>query len=159
GKVQGGSGSINALIYVRGQKSDFDDWAAQGNPEWSFDDVLPYYKRLESHPLGNTEYHRADGRVRITQMRSEAHPICEAFLQGCVKRGFALNDDFNGAWMEGVEIYAINPRDGLRDPSSRAYLRQALDRPQLTVEHHCRVERILFDDQKSAKGVMYRHNG
>ncbi len=97
GKVQGGSGSINAMIYVRGQRSDFDDWAAKGNPGWAFDDVLPYYKRLESHPLGNTEYHRADGRIRITPMRSQAHPICSAFLQGCAALGFPLNADFNGA--------------------------------------------------------------
>jgi len=115
GKVLGGSGSINALIYVRGQRSDFDDWAAQGNVGWGFEDVLPYYKRLESHPLGNTEYHRADGRVRITQMRSAAHPICAAFLEACAKLGFPRNDDFNGASLEGAGIYDINTRDGLRD--------------------------------------------
>ncbi|MBV8805699.1 MAG: GMC family oxidoreductase N-terminal domain-containing protein [Sinobacteraceae bacterium] len=159
GKVQGGSGSINALIYVRGQKSDFDDWAAGGNPGWAFEDVLPYYKRLESHPLGNTEYHRADGRVRITQMRGEAHPICDAFLDACARLGFPHNDDFNGASIEGAGIYDINTRDGMRDSSSRAYLEPALDRPQLTIEHHCLVERIVFDIHKRASGVTYRHNG
>jgi choline dehydrogenase len=159
GKVQGGSGSINALIYVRGQKSDFDDWAAQGNAGWAFEDVLPYYKRLESHPLGNTEYHRADGRVRITQMKSAAHPICTTFLDACAKLGFPRNDDFNGASLEGAGIYDINTRDGLRDSSSRAYLQPALDRTQLTVEHHCLVDRVLFDDQRKATGVSYRYNG
>jgi choline dehydrogenase len=159
GKVQGGSGSINALIYVRGQRSDFDDWAAQGNAGWAFEDVLPYYKRLESHPLGNTEYHRADGRVRITQMKSAAHPICGAFLEACEKLGYPRNDDFNGASLEGAGIYDINTRDGLRDSSSRAYLQPALDRTQLDVEHHCMVDRVLFDDQRKATGVSYRQNG
>ncbi len=159
GKVQGGSGSINALIYVRGHRRDFDDWAAQGNPGWSFEDVLPYYKRLESHPLGNTEYHRADGRVRITQMKDEAHPICSAFLDACEGLGYPRNDDFNGASIEGAGIYDINARGGLRDSSSRAYLQPALNRTQLTVEHHCLVERVLFDDRKKATGVAYRHNG
>ncbi len=159
GKVQGGSGSINALIYVRGQRSDFDDWAAQGNDGWAFEDVLPYYKRLESHPLGNTEYHRADGRVRITQMKSAAHPICAAFLDACEQLGYPLNDDFNGATLEGAGIYDINTRDGLRDSSSRAYLEPALDRTQLTVEHHCLVDRVLLNDQRKATGVSYRCNG
>jgi choline dehydrogenase len=159
GKVLGGSGSINALIYIRGQKSDFDEWAAKGNPGWSFEDVLPYYKRLESHPLGNTEYHRADGRVRITQMRNEAHPICAAFLDACAGLGFARNDDFNGESLEGAGVYDINTRDGLRDSSSRAYLHPALNRTQLTLEPDCLVTRVLFDERKRATGVAYRHNG
>jgi len=70
---------------------------------WAFEDVLPYYKRLESHPLGNTEYHRADGRVRITQMKGEAHPICSAFLEGCAGLGFPLNDDFNPPAADKIE--------------------------------------------------------
>jgi choline dehydrogenase len=159
GKVQGGSGSINALIYVRGQRSDFDDWVAQGNAGWAFEDVLPYYKRLESHPLGNTEYHRADGRVRITQMKNAAHPICGAFIAACEGLGYPRNEDFNGASLEGAGIYDINTRDGLRDSSSRAYLQPALSRTQLDVEYHCLVERVLFDGNRKATGVSYRSDG
>jgi choline dehydrogenase len=159
GKVQGGSGSINAMIYVRGQRGDFDDWAAQGNPGWKFEEVLPYYKRLESHPLGNTEYHRADGRVRITPMRDAAHPLCSVFLDACSALGYPRNDDFNGASIEGAGIYDINTRDGLRDSSSRAYLEPALNRHQLTVELYSRVNRILFDGNRRATGVSYHHNG
>jgi choline dehydrogenase len=158
GKVQGGSGSINALIYIRCQKSDFEDWA-QDNPGWAFEDVLPYYKRLESHPVGNSEYHRADGRIRITPMKGEEHPICAAFLEACDGLGFPRNDDFNGASLEGAGIYDINTRDGFRDSSSRAYLQPALDRPQLTLEHHSLVERVQFDVHKRAVGVTYRQNG
>lgn len=159
GKVQGGSGSVNAMIYIRGQRSDFDDWSAPGNSGWSFEDVLPYYRRLESHPLGNTEYHRADGRIRITQMRDQAHPLCDSFLDACKHLGFPLNDDFNGATLEGAGIYDINTRQGFRDSSSRAYLHPAMGRPQLTVELQCLVDRILFDDQKRAIGVSYLQNG
>jgi choline dehydrogenase len=155
GKVQGGSGSINALIYIRGQKSDFDEWARLGNAGWAYEDVLPYYKRLESHPLGNTEYHRANGRVHITQMKSEAHPICNAFLDACEGFGYPRNDDFNGASMEGAGIYDINTHGGLRDSSSRAYLQEALNHTQLTVEHHCMVDRIVFDERKRATGVSF----
>jgi choline dehydrogenase len=159
GKVQGGSGSINAMIYIRGQRSDFDDWATAGNSEWSYDEILHYYKKLESHPLGNTEYHNADGPIRITQMKPFAHPICDAFLRGCADLGYSRNEDFNGATLEGVGIYDINTRNGLRDSSSRAYLEPALDRPQLQIQHHCRVERILLQDNRRATGVQYRQNG
>ena len=155
GKVQGGSGSINAMIYIRGQKSDFNDWSALGNTGWAYEDVLPYYKRLEAHWLGDTEYHRSNGRIHITQMKPEAHPICNAFLDACKGLGYPLNDDFNGASMEGVGIYDINTNGGLRDSSSRAYLQEALNNTQLTVEHHCLVDKILFDGQKRATGVSF----
>jgi choline dehydrogenase-like flavoprotein len=159
GKVQGGSGSINALIYVRGQQRDFDDWVANGNPGWSFEDLLPYYKKLESHPLGNTAYHNADGPIHLTQMKSGAHPICAAFLHACEAFGYPRNDDFNGASLEGAGIYEINTRNGLRDSSSRAYLKPALNRRNLTVQRNSVVEKILFDDQRRATGVTFHHNG
>ena len=158
GKVQGGSGSINALIYIRGQRGDFRDWTANGNRGWSFEEVLPYYRKLESHPLGDTEYHGSDGPIRITPMRDAAHPICGAFLDACAGLGIPRNDDFNGASLEGAGIYDINTRGGLRDSSSRAYLVPALRRPHLRVEHHCHVERVLFDGVR-ARGVSYRQNG
>ena len=159
GKVQGGSGTINALIYIRGQRADFDDWVANGNPGLSYEDVLPYYRRLESHPLGNTPYHAADGPIRITQMRPYAHPICNAFLQACQGLGYPGNDDFNGVSLEGVGIYDINTRAGLRDSSSRAYLRPALRRSHLTFEPHSLVESVLFDQEARAQGVRVRRHG
>jgi len=158
GKVQGGSGSINAMIYIRGQKSDFDDWAAAGNPGWSFEDVLPYYKKIESHPLGNTEYHGADGPIHVTQMKPYAHPICAAFLTACADMGYPRNDDFTGASIEGGGVYDITTRNGLRDSSSRSYLKPALKRPQLTFERESLVEKVLFRGRR-AIGVSLRHNG
>jgi choline dehydrogenase len=158
GKVLGGSGSINALVYVRGQPSDFDDWAAGGNAGWSFEEVLPYFKKIESHPLGDTPYHGSDGPIRITRTKDRIHPVCTAFLDACDSLGYARNDDFNGASLEGAGVYDINTRGGLRDASSRAYLRPALRRPQLRFVPECLVEKILFEGNR-AKGVRFRRAG
>src|SRR6218665_24698 len=106
GKVLGGSGAINALVYVRGQASDFDDWAAQGNPGWAYDALLPWFKRLESPPLGDTRWHSSSGKIRIT--RDPVHPICQAFFAACASLGYASNDDFNGAQLGGYGTYHIN---------------------------------------------------
>jgi choline dehydrogenase len=117
GKVLGGSGAINAMIWVRGQRRDFDDWAAQGNPGWGWDDVLPWFRQLESHWLGDTEWHSSRGRINIK--RDSVHPICDAFFDACQTLGYPRNDDFNGERFEGFGIYDINTRDGQRDSSSR----------------------------------------
>ncbi len=158
GKVQGGSGSINAMIYVRGAAGDFDDWAAAGNPGWSYRDVLPYFRKLESHPLGDTEYHGADGPVRITPMKGGEHPICRSFIEGCEQLGYARNDDFNGARLEGVGIYDVNTRNGRRDSSSVAYLHRAGHRDNLTIEHDAHATRVLFDGGR-ATGVEIVQRG
>ncbi|CAM2168794.1 Oxygen-dependent choline dehydrogenase [Paraburkholderia sacchari] len=149
GKVQGGSGSINAMIYVRGAQRDYDDWAAAGNPGWSYEDVLPYFRKLESHPLGDTTWHGANGPVRITPMKDGAHPICQSFIKGCEQLGYERNDDFNGARLEGVGIYDVNTRDGQRASSSFAYLHRAGQRPNLKIEHYAQASRVLFDVDSS----------
>ncbi|UXI03663.1 GMC family oxidoreductase [Photobacterium sp. TY1-4] len=153
GKVQGGSGSINAMIYVRGQRQDYDDWARQGNPGWGFDDVLPYFKKLEQHPLGDTEYHSSKGLIGITQMKHDAHKICDYYLKGCEELGYSLNDDFNGAQFEGAGIYETNIRNGMRDSSSFAYLEPAKKRANLTISHHTQTRKILVDEHRRATGV------
>ncbi len=151
GKVLGGSGAINAMIYVRGQRRDFDDWAAQGNPGWGWDDVLPWFKRLESHPLGDSEWHGSTGKIRIT--RDPVHPICDAFFEACHTLGYPRNDDFNGAQLEGFGVYDINTRNGQRDSSCTAYLHPAMKRPNVVVETNALVERVLFDEDRTATGV------
>ncbi len=145
GKVQGGSGSINAMIYVRGQAQDFDDWAAAGNPGWGYQDVLPYFKKLEQHPLGETEYHSDKGLIGITPMKAGAHPICQHYLKGAEQLGYLLSDDFNGAQFEGAGIYETNIRQGRRDSSNTAYLKPALARKNLTLLTNVQVEKILFE--------------
>lgn len=159
GKVQGGSGAINAMVYVRGQPQDFDDWAAAGNPGWSYREVLPYFRMLESHPLGNTAWHGADGPIRISPMKDAAHPICRTFLEGCEQLGYPRSHDFNGAQFEGAGIYDVNTRDGRRSSSSVEYLRPALGRPNLTVELDVLVKRVLFDSGKRATGVAVTQHG
>ncbi|RDV00950.1 GMC family oxidoreductase [Trinickia dinghuensis] len=159
GKVQGGSGSINAMIYVRGAARDFDDWAAAGNPGWSYRDVLPFFRKLESHPLGDTAYHGAQGPVRITSMKDEVHPICERFIEGCRQLGYAHNADFNGERLDGAGVYDINTRNGRRDSSSAAYLHRAGVRPNLTIEHHARAARVVFDENRRACGVEVEQRG
>jgi len=159
GKVQGGSGSINAMIYVRGQAHDFDDWAANGNDGWSFKEVLPYFRKLESHPLGDSEYHGGSGPIRISPMKGHTHPICDAFLKGCEELGYPRSEDFNGAHFEGAGIYDVNTRDGQRCSSSFAYLHPALGRPNLNIERHAQVERVLFDENRRAVGVSLSQHG
>jgi choline dehydrogenase len=159
GKVQGGSGSINAMIYVRGQAHDFDDWAANGNQGWSFKDVLPYFKKLESHPLGDTEYHGASGPIRISPMKGHTHAICDTFIEGCQELGYKRTDDFNGKHFEGAGLYDVNTKNGQRCSSSFAYLHPALTRSNLTIEHHALAERILFDENRRAVGVIISQHG
>ncbi|QDL53988.1 GMC family oxidoreductase [Rhodoferax aquaticus] len=159
GKVLGGSGSINAMIYVRGQAKDFDDWALAGNPGWGYHDVLPYFKKLENHPAGETAYRGANGPIGITPMKPDAHPICDNYLAACAELGLPLSDDFNAAQFEGAGIYETNTREGMRSSSSFAYLHPAMGRSNLTVETYAHAQKILFDDAKRATGVVVRQQG
>jgi len=159
GKVLGGSGSINAMIYVRGQAHDFDDWAANGNDGWAWRDVLPYFRRLETHPAGDTEYHGGSGPIHISTMRGKTHPICDRFLAACDELGYPRSTDFNGAQFEGAGIYDISTRNGQRCSSNVAYLHPAKARSNVTVETNATVVRVLFDEHKRAIGVRMRQHG
>src|SRR6218665_1714039 len=150
GKVLGGSGAINALVYVRGQASDFDDWAAQGNPGWAYDDLLPWFKRLESHPLGDTRWHSSSGKIRIT--RDPVHPICQAFFAACASLGYASNDDFNGAQLGRYGTYDINTRAERRDSSASPSLPPAMRRRTPTVSAGGAPEPILSVEPPRAGG-------
>lgn len=156
GKVQGGSGSINAMIYVRGQRQDFDDWRDAGNAGWGYDDVLPWFRKLENHPAGDTEYHSSKGKIGITPMRGKTHPICDRFLDAARELQLPLSDDFNGADFEGAGIYETNIYKGKRHSSSKAYLTPALTRPNLTLQLGIEVEHLLFDAAGRASGVRFK---
>ena len=153
GKVQGGSGAINGLIYVRGQAKDFDDWAAAGNDGWTYKEVLPYFKKIENHPKGDTEFRSSQGKLGITPMHETAHPICKQYIKAAEELGFPINNDFNGETFEGAGIYEANIRDGKRDSSYVAYLKPALKRSNLTIVRNTQVEKVLFDDDKRAVGI------
>jgi len=158
GKLLGGSSSINAMIYIRGQAEDYDDWRALGNPGWGWVDVLPLFKRMEDHSLGESEYHGGNGPLHIDATARGLHPTCERYIEACEEAGLARNDDFNGATQEGAGTYHINIKNGMRMSAARAYLWSIRKRSNLHIETHALVSRILFEG-KRAVGIEYVKNG
>jgi choline dehydrogenase len=154
GKVLGGSGSINALVYVRGQPTDFDDWRAAGNPGWSWSDVLPYFKKLEDHAWGASEYHGAGGPVHVSDVSASVHPLCDSFIRACGAVGVAYTRDFNGPAPEGAGLWQVTVKDGWRVSAASAYLRPVLARPNLTLELKAQATRVTFSGTR-ASGVEY----
>ncbi|MCJ7994341.1 GMC family oxidoreductase N-terminal domain-containing protein [Rhizobium cremeum] len=159
GKVQGGSGSINAMIFVRGAASDFDDWETAGNPGWGASDVLPFFRKLETHAGGTSQWHGGNGPIHVTPMRDDIHPVSHAFLAACEERGLPVNTDFNGASIEGAGVYDINTRCGQRSNSSAEYLRPALNRFNLAIERNAVAQRLLFAEDGKADGVEVMQHG
>ncbi|MGE0349490.1 GMC family oxidoreductase [Hydrogenophaga sp.] len=161
GKVLGGSSSINAMIYARGHASDYDNWAAQGNPGWSFADVLPYFKRAEHNERGADALHGQGGPLNVMDLRSP-NPFLPAFIEAGVQAGHALNRDFNGPEQEGVGTYQVTHRNGERCSAAKAYLTPHLDRPNLQVITNALTTRIVTDTEEGgvvrAVAVEYRSN-
>jgi choline dehydrogenase len=158
GKVIGGSGSINAMVHVRGQRGDFDDWAAAGNPGWAWDDVLPWFIQSEDHDHGASAWHGSGGPQHVTDISAVAHPLCQRFIASGERLGFPFSRDFNGAQPEGVGIYHINTRKGWRASTANAYLHPALKRGNLDLRTTAHVTRVLWAGQR-ASGVEYRLGG
>jgi choline dehydrogenase len=157
GKVLGGSSSINGLIYIRGQKQDFDYWRQLGNVGWSYDDVLPYFRRAENQERGADDYHGKGGPLDISDLRSR-HELHDAFIGGCQDAGFKANADFNGAEQEGAGNYQLTVRKMRRCSAAIAYLRPAMKRPNLKVEIRAFAHRVLFEG-KRAIGLEYEQHG
>jgi choline dehydrogenase len=158
GKLIGGSSSINAMVYIRGQKEDFDEWEKLGNHGWGWGDVLPLYRKLEDHAFGESEAHGAGGPLRVTDIAAAAHPLCRSFIKAGEEAGLAFNHDFNGATQEGVGYYQITTRDGLRLSAARAFLWPALRRPNLRVETMAQATRIVLEGRR-AVAVDYVQGG
>jgi choline dehydrogenase len=156
GKVLGGSSSINGMVYIRGQAEDFDHWRQLGNTGWSFDDVLPYFKRSEHQVRGADAFHGIGGPLCVSDV--EHHPIADAFIDSAVALGFPRNDDFNGAAQDGVGWHQTTTRNGRRCSTAVGYLRPAMNRANLRVVTGALVEKILFDGRR-ATGVAFRQNG
>jgi choline dehydrogenase len=156
GKVIGGSGSINAMVHVRGQPHDFDDWALAGNSGWGWSDVLPYFIKAEDHDHGASEWHGGKGPQHVTDITKVAHPLCRTFIETGEALGFSATTDFNGAMTEGVGIYQINTKQGRRASTANAYLRPAMQRGNITLRTKAQATRIVFEG-KRAVGVEYRH--
>jgi choline dehydrogenase len=158
GKILGGSSSINAMVWVRGARQDFDDWRDAGNPGWGYDDVLPAFKALEDNEAGPNAWRGRGGPVHVSDMRDKIHPLTRLYLEAGRQAGLPLNPDFNGQSQEGVGIYQITTRDGRRMSSARAFLRPAMKRSNVRVETGAHVTRILFEGRR-AVGVEYTKGG
>ena len=152
GKALGGSSAINAMVYIRGHRSDYDHWASLGNAGWSYDEVLPYFRLSEHNERLDDEYHGRNGPLWVSDLRTDS-PFHDYLKDAAVECGFPVLDDFNGAQQEGVGSFQVTQKDGERWSSARAYLLPHMDsRPNLTVETNTQVLRILFDG-KRAKGL------
>jgi choline dehydrogenase-like flavoprotein len=157
GKVLGGSSSLNAMIYTRGHPADYDHWAAQGNPGWSYADVLPYFKKAEHNERGADDLHGSGGPLNVMDLRSP-NPLSELFVQAGVEAGYPRNPDFNGASQEGVGCYQVTHKNGERYSAAKAYLTPHLQRPNLRVFTGALTTRILME-KKRAVGVEFEHQG
>ena len=156
GKVLGGSSSINAMLYIRGNPKDYDGWQELGNPGWSYSDVLPYFKKSQNQERGASEYHGIGGPLNVSNLRC-VNPLSEAFVEAAEQTGFARNPDFNAASQEGFGFYQVTQRNGRRHSAADAFLRPAMSRPNLKVLTNVHVSGILFD-RKRAVGVSF-HQG
>jgi choline dehydrogenase len=157
GKVLGGSSSINGLIYIRGQKQDFDLWRQLGNTGWSYEDVLPYFRRAENQERGADGHHGAGGPLDVSDLRAQ-HELHDAFIAGAQEAGYRPNSDFNGAEQDGVGPLQVTVRKMRRCSAAVAYLRPAMKRPNLRVEIRALAHRVLFDG-KRAVGLEYAQEG
>jgi choline dehydrogenase-like flavoprotein len=157
GKVLGGSSSINAMIYVRGLREDYDHWAAQGNAGWGFDDVLPYFRKAEHNARGADAWHGSEGPLHVTDL-PRPHPVSALFVEAARQAGHPVNLDFNAARLEGVGIYQVTQKDGERCSVAKAYLTPHLARPNLRVLTGAHVTRIVLEGRR-AVGVELRIDG
>ncbi|GEC57718.1 choline dehydrogenase [Bradyrhizobium elkanii] len=155
GKGLGGSSAINAMVYIRGHRADYDHWAALGNTGWAFADVLPYFKRSEDNSDFDGEYHGKGGPLAVNKLRS-GNPIQQTFLQAAQEAQFRIREDFNAEDHEGLGIYQVTQRNGERWSAARAYVHPHIGRrTNLRVETNAHATRILFEG-KRAVGVEYR---
>ena len=153
GRVLGGSSSINAMIYIRGAKADYDRWAAAGATGWGWDDVLPYFKKAEGNARGADAYHNDAGPLGVSDLRYK-NPLSDLFLEAASELQLPSNDDFNGARQEGMGYYQVTQRNGRRCSAAVAYLDPARERPNLTIITDAHAKRVVFDG-KRASGVEF----
>lgn len=157
GKVIGGSSSINAMAYVRGNRADYDRWASYGLPRWSYEQVLPYFRRQESWEGGANEYRGGDGPLSTRKSRY-VDPLVDAYIGAAVASGIAQNDDYNGAQQDGIARMQMTIRQGWRDSAATAYLHPVLKRDNLDVVVNAHATRVVFEGNR-AVGVEYIKDG
>ena len=160
GKVVGGSSSVNGMLYLRGHRQNYDDWAAMGCDGWAYSDVLPFFKKLESHEDGETEYHGADGPIRVSRHPADQiSPVSNAFLEAASQVcGIPIGTDFNGENQHCAAMYHMSAADGLRSGVGEGYVQPALERPNFHLEMRALAHRVLIEGGR-AVGVEYAQRG
>ncbi len=157
GKVLGGSSSINAMCYIRGNPADYDEWSRLGAEGWHWDNVLPYFKRAEGNERGGDALHGGDGPLKVSDHRY-VNELSRVFVDAAAQAGYARNADFNGAAQEGFGLYQVTQADGARCSTAVAYLNPAKPRPNLTLHTHALTQRIDFNGTRTT-GVTYLQRG
>ncbi len=157
GKVLGGSSSLNAMVYIRGNRFDYDYWDSLGNDGWSFDDVLPYFLKAEHQQRGASKYHGVGGPLHVSDLRT-VNPLTRAFLDACARIGIPPNTDFNAEEQFGVGLNQVTQKDGRRCSTAAAYLVPIRSRSNLTVETGSQATRVIFRVTR-AVGVEYISEG
>jgi len=158
GKIMGGSSSINAMVYIRGNKWDYDNWAAQGNQGWSYEDVLPYFKKAENNEtFGQSEFHGQGGPLNVAELRSPSH-FNQYFLDACSEHGIPANQDLNGTEQFGCRMNQVTHKDGERCSAAKGYITPALHRPNLTIITQALVSKINVKNG-TAESVEYLQSG
>ena len=152
GKTLGGSSSVNAMIYIRGNRRDWDEWAADGCEGWTWDAILPYFKKAEDNTRGASELHGTGGPLRVSDSLHR-NVLSGAFVDAAQAAGIPATEDFNGPAQDGVGFYQLTTRDGKRGSTAVSYLHPVADRPNLTVETHVHVSRVIFEGTR-AIGVV-----
>lgn len=157
GRVVGGSSSINGLIYIRGQHEDFDDWEALGATGWSYRDVLPHFRSVETYAGPPSQYRGAQGPLQVSDLRSD-NAACRDWMEAARSTGLPDNDDFNGESSYGIGSYQLTLRGHWRESAATAFLKPALARPNLTLQTRANVTGLLFENNRVV-GVQYLHKG
>ncbi|MEH6772377.1 MAG: GMC family oxidoreductase N-terminal domain-containing protein [Cereibacter changlensis] len=158
GKVLGGSSSINAMVWIRGHRQDYEDWQAAGNPGWGWDEVLSAYRAMEDNEAGGDAFRGKGGPLFVSANRDGLHPLVTCYIDACAQAGLAFNPDFNGARQEGAGPYQLTVKGGRRNSAARAFLRPAMKRANLHVVTGAQATRVLMEAGR-AVGVEYRHGG
>ncbi|PZX55210.1 choline dehydrogenase [Cereibacter changlensis] len=158
GKLLGGSSSINAMVWIRGHRQDYEDWQAAGNPGWGWDEVLSAYRAMEDNEAGGDAFRGKGGPLFVSANRDGLHPLVTCYIDACAEAGLAFNPDFNGARQEGAGPYQLTVKGGRRNSAARAFLRPAMKRANLHVVTGAQATRVLMEAGR-AVGVEYRHGG
>ncbi len=157
GKLLGGCSSINAMVWIRGDPRDYDDWAAEGNPGWAYADILPLFRALEHNEAGVDKWRGQGGAMNVADVSGRLHPLARRFVEAGIEAGLPFNADFNGAATDGIGVYQITVRNGRRMSAARAFLRPAMARRNVRVLGGAHAMRILFEDRRACGVEILRH--